>query len=195
MSQSILLIDNYDSFVHNLARYLRLLGCETHVVRSDEIQIAEIVRIAPTAIVISPGPKAPAEAGISLEVVQRLSGKIPILGVCLGHQTIGQAFSGLIEETAPVHGRSSLILHDGSGVFVDVPSPLSVARYHSLIISRQAFPDCLQVTAETEDGIIMAVQHRQHLTVGLQFHPESVLSDSGANILANFLELSRAVRV
>lgn len=187
----ILLIDNYDSFVHNLARYIRLLGQETQVVRSDQIGLGDVGRLEPNAIVISPGPKSPREAGVSLDVVKEFSGTIPILGVCLGHQTIGAAFEAQVVAGQPVHGRSSAIYHGGEGLFAGLPSPMQVGRYHSLIIDRNTLPDCLAITAETEDGTIMAVQHRAHPTFGVQFHPESVLSNEGAAVVGNFLKLAQ----
>ena len=186
----ILLIDNYDSFVHNLARYIRLLGHDTRIVRSDRIRVAEVPQLAPSAIVISPGPKSPHEAGVSLDIVKALSGATPILGVCLGHQTIGAAFGADVVAGQPVHGRASKIIHRGDGLFENLPSPMQVGRYHSLIIDRQSLPECLMVTAEAEDGTIMAVQHHSHLTFGVQFHPESVLSNEGAMVVANFLKLT-----
>ncbi len=186
----ILVLDNYDSFVHNLARYLRMLGQNTHVVRSDQITINEIRSLHPQAILISPGPKSPTEAGISLQVVRQLSGDIPILGICLGHQTIAAAFGAAIVTNEPMHGRESLIHHSSRGIFAETPSPLSVARYHSLIVDPQTVPEMLRVTATTADGIIMAIEHCQHPTVGLQFHPESILTEHGSTLIANFLRLA-----
>lgn len=183
----MLILDNYDSFVHNLARYFRLLGCVTEVVRSDALTVDEIRANPPSAIVISPGPRGPQEAGISLEVVRRLSGQVPILGVCLGHQTIGAAFGAEVIEGEPVHGRHSLITHDGGGLFDRVPCPLAVARYHSLVLDPTSIPPCLIVDAQTEDQTVMSVRHREHPTFGLQFHPESVLTDQGSQLLENFL--------
>lgn len=188
--QPLLVIDNYDSFVHNLARYFRLLGCETIVLRSDQTSLLEIDRIAPAALILSPGPKGPDEAGISLEVVKTFSGRIPILGVCLGHQTIGQAFGGRIVREQPVHGRCSPIIHQGIGIFRDLPSPLKVGRYHSLVIACDSLPEELEVTARTLEGTIMAVQHRTHRTAGVQFHPESILSEYGLEMLRNFLSFA-----
>lgn len=187
----MLLIDNYDSFVHNLARYFRLLGESTEVVRSDAMTLAQIEQQKPSSIVISPGPHTPREAGISLDLVRRFSGTIPILGVCLGHQTIGVAFGGKVIETEPMHGRQSAIIHERTGIFDSMPSPLNVGRYHSLVIEPETLPDCLRVTARTESGTIMAVQHQTHPTFGVQFHPESVMSDMGMTILENFLRLTR----
>ena len=188
----ILLIDNYDSFVHNLARYIRLLGESTRVVRSDQLTLEEIRQMGPQAIVLSPGPKSPTEAGISLQCIQHFSGWIPIFGVCLGHQAIGSAFGGAIVEGLPMHGRASEIRHDGNGVFADIPCPMTVGRYHSLIIERSTLPDCLEVTAEAGDGTIMGVKHRVDPTYGVQFHPESVLSLYGSKVIENFLQLAKS---
>jgi anthranilate synthase/aminodeoxychorismate synthase-like glutamine amidotransferase len=189
----ILLIDNYDSFVHNLARYLRRVGQETFVVRNDAASIAEIERMRPQAIVLSPGPCTPNEAGVSLEVVRELSGKVPLLGVCLGHQTIGQAFGGKIVRAAePMHGRTSLVQHQQRGLFSGLPNPMTACRYHSLVIEPASLPTCLEVTAFTSDGAIMAVRHREHTTYGVQFHPEAILTRGGYRLLANFLELAGA---
>lgn len=185
----ILLIDNYDSFVHNLARYFRRLGQATHVVRNDAITPDEIRRMSPDAVVLSPGPCSPNEAGVSLEVVRTFVRRIPLLGVCLGHQTIASALGGaVVRSEKPMHGRSSLITHDGTGVFVDVPSRLTVGRYHSLIVASRPWPSDLRVTATTDDGDIMAIQHREAPVFGLQFHPESVLTEYGYQLLANFLK-------
>ncbi|WP_235934726.1 anthranilate synthase component II [Candidatus Laterigemmans baculatus] len=189
--EAMLILDNYDSFVHNLARYFRLLGQPTEVVRSDAVTLAEIEQRLPEAIVISPGPRGPAEAGISLAVVERFSGRVPILGVCLGHQTIGAAFGGRVIVGEPVHGRHSDVTHEGRGLFADLPTPLAVARYHSLVLDPTAIPEVLRVTASTQEGTVMAVQHREHATFGVQFHPESVLTDQGAQLLENFLRLAK----
>jgi anthranilate synthase/aminodeoxychorismate synthase-like glutamine amidotransferase len=187
----ILLIDNYDSFVHNLARYLRRLGQETLVVRNDAISVEEIRALAPAAIVLSPGPCTPNEAGVSLDVVRELSGEIPLLGVCLGHQTIAQAFGGqIVRASEPMHGRTSLVEHQGQGLFRDVPNPMTVCRYHSLVIDEPTLPDCLEVTARTSDGTIMAIAHRRDPTYGVQFHPEAILTQGGFTLLANFLRLA-----
>lgn len=183
----MLVIDNYDSFVHNLARYFRLLGRPTAVVRCDAITLAAIADDPPEAIVISPGPRAPADAGISVDVIRRFSGQIPILGVCLGHQAIGAAFGAHVVRGEPVHGRHSTITHDGQGLFAGLPSPLSVARYHSLVLDPTTMPGCLSVTARTANGTVMGVRHHEHPTFGVQFHPESVLTDEGFRLLANFL--------
>jgi para-aminobenzoate synthetase component 2 len=186
----ILLLDNYDSFTYNLAQYLGELGCTLEVHRNDRISVDEIARRKPERIVISPGPCTPQEAGISVELIQKLAGKYPILGVCLGHQAIGAAFGGKIVRAPKLfHGKTSEIAHDGKGIFRSVPNPLTATRYHSLIVDRKSLPRELAVTAETRDGIIMGVRHRKYKIEGLQFHPESVLTDSGKQILKNFLEL------
>jgi anthranilate synthase/aminodeoxychorismate synthase-like glutamine amidotransferase len=184
----ILLIDNYDSFVYNLARYFQRLGQETHVVRNDAIDAAEVARLHPEAIVLSPGPCTPMEAGCSLDVVRRFSGEIPLLGICLGHQTIAAALgANVVRATEPVHGRTSELLHTGSGLFAGLPSPLTVARYHSLVVEEQSLPSNLLVTARTAQGVIMAIEHARWPVVGLQFHPESILTQHGYDLLATFL--------
>lgn len=184
----ILLIDNYDSFVHNLARYLRRLGCETVVVRNDAIDVAGVLRMNPSAIVLSPGPCTPAQAGCCLEVIRQLHTRFPILGVCLGHQAIAEAFGGrIIRALEPVHGRASLMRHDGSGVFQGLDEAFMVGRYHSLVACPQTLPECLRVTAMLQDGTIMAVQHVAYPVVGWQFHPESVLTEHGYELLQSFL--------
>ena len=184
----ILLIDNYDSFVYNLARYVRELGFPALVRRHDAISLAEISRLAPSHIILSPGPCTPREAGVSTDVVRRFSPTTPILGVCLGHQCIGEAFGGRIVRAArPMHGKVSTITHDGSGIFSGLPSPMHVTRYHSLIIEPESLPDELNVTARTDSGEIMAIQHRTNPTVGVQFHPESALTEYGYRMLAAFL--------
>ncbi len=185
----ILLIDNYDSFVHNLARYVRELGEEAVVYRNDALSLDDIAGLAPSRIILSPGPCTPAEAGVSTGVVRRFGATIPVLGVCLGHQCIGEAYGGdVVRAGRPVHGRTSPIRHDGTGVFADLPSPMRVARYHSLVIRRDAVPAGLRVTATSvDDGEIMAVAHRSHPVVGVQFHPESAASEYGYAILDRFL--------
>ena len=186
----ILLLDNYDSFTYNLAQYLGELGCQVEVHRNDRISVEQIARCKPERIVISPGPCTPQEAGISVEMVQKLAGKIPILGVCLGHQAIGAAFGGkIIRAPKLFHGKTSHIRHDGSGVFRGLPNPFTATRYHSLIVERKSLPADLQVTAETDDDIIMGMQHKHYPLMGVQFHPESVLTDSGKQLLKNFLSL------
>lgn len=186
----ILLLDNYDSFTYNLAQYLGELGCQVEVHRNDRISVEQIARRKPERIVISPGPCTPQEAGICVELIQKLAGKIPILGVCLGHQAIGAAFGGkIIRAPKLFHGKTSQIRHDGSGVFRGLPNPLTATRYHSLIVERKSLPRELQVTAETDDDIIMGMQHREYPLMGVQFHPESVLTESGKQLLKNFLSL------
>jgi anthranilate synthase/aminodeoxychorismate synthase-like glutamine amidotransferase len=184
----ILLIDNYDSFVHNLARYFQVLGQETMVVRNDVVDQALLERVAPSAVVISPGPCSPSEAGSSLDIVRALPENMPLLGVCLGHQVIAAAFgASIICAPQPVHGRASEIVHTGRGLFAGLPSPLRVGRYHSLIVDRATLPDELEVTAETVDGIVMAIAHRSRPIVGVQFHPEAILTEAGLDLLANFI--------
>jgi anthranilate synthase/aminodeoxychorismate synthase-like glutamine amidotransferase len=187
----VLIVDNYDSFVYNLAQYVGELGWEPMVYRNDKISPAEIDALAPDGIIISPGPGTPKEAGISNEVVLRFGGRIPILGVCLGHQCIGYAHGGLIVHAAPVHGKSSKIYHDGKTIFSHIPNPFPAARYHSLIIQPESLPSCLEISARTETGEIMGVRHREYLVEGVQFHPESILTQAGHEILDNFLHLSR----
>lgn len=187
----ILLIDNYDSFVFNLARYFERLGQATHVVRNDAIDVREIEALAPAAVVLSPGPCTPSEGGCSLEVVRRLAAKLPILGICLGHQAIGAALGGrVVRAPEPVHGRASAIFHHGTSVFTGLPNPLVAGRYHSLIVDRATLPEALEVTAWTTDGTVMALAHREWPLVGLQFHPESILTDSGYGLLSGFLRLA-----
>jgi para-aminobenzoate synthetase component II len=184
----ILVIDNYDSFVHNLARYLRELGWSTQVVRNDGFSLDEIAALKPSHIVISPGPCTPNEAGISVATVRRFGPSIPILGVCLGHQSIGQAFGGrIVRARRPMHGKTSMILHSGSGIFAGLPNPLRATRYHSLVVAKEDLPEDLLITAESQEGEIMALAHRRHPIVGLQFHPEAVLTEHGYDLLRNFL--------
>lgn len=184
----ILLIDNYDSFVWNLARYVRELGGEPLVLRNDAVAPDEIAGLAPSHIIISPGPCTPDEAGVSLGVIRRFGASIPTLGVCLGHQAIGVAFGGRVVRAArPMHGKTSDIAHDGTGLFAGLPSPFTATRYHSLAVERGSLPADLVVTATAEDGEIMAVRHRRHPVVGTQFHPESVLTEGGHAILGRFL--------
>jgi anthranilate synthase/aminodeoxychorismate synthase-like glutamine amidotransferase len=186
----ILLLDNYDSFTYNLAQYLGELGCNVEVYRNDKIAVEEIERRKPDRIVISPGPCTPQDAGICIELIQRLAGKFPILGVCLGHQAIGAAFGGkVIRAPKLFHGKTSSIKHDSKGVFRKLPDPFTATRYHSLIVERKSLPPELAITAETDDGIIMGVRHRRHKLEGVQFHPESVLTQSGKQLLQNFLSL------
>ena len=186
----ILIIDNYDSFTYNLVQYLGELGAELEVRRNDETTVEEIQGMAPERIVISPGPKTPNEAGICLEVIQRFSGGMPILGVCLGHQAIGQAFGGRVVRAPEImHGKTSLITHDGKTLFAGLPNPFPATRYHSLIVERSSLPDCLEISACSANGLIMGLRHREMKVEGVQFHPESVLTDAGKQLLANFLQL------
>ena len=186
----ILILDNYDSFVYNLDRYLQRLGQKTLVVRSDAITVEAIGRLDLDAIVISPGPKSPDEAGCSMEVVRRMSEHTPILGVCLGHQAIGQAFGGrIVRANAPMHGKSCMIEHNGSPIFDGITNRFQVGRYHSLVIETNSLPDSLNIIASTDDGTIMAVKHVEYPVFGVQFHPESILTLSGYQVLANFLKL------
>ncbi len=192
----ILLIDNYDSFVYNLARYVAELGAEPAVRRNDAVTVEEIVALAPTHIIISPGPCTPNEAGISLEVIRRLGPRIPILGVCLGHQAIGQAYGAeIVRALRPMHGKTSQIHHHGTGIFTGLPSPFTATRYHSLVIAPDSVPPELVVTATAEDGEIMAVQHVAHPVTGVQFHPESVLTEYGYRMLDWFLTGGRGENV
>jgi anthranilate synthase/aminodeoxychorismate synthase-like glutamine amidotransferase len=184
----ILLIDNYDSFVYNLARYVRELGEQPLVRRHDAVDIDEILSLSPTHVIISPGPCSPKEAGISTEVVRRLGARIPVLGVCLGHQCIGAAYGGeIVRAGVPMHGKTSRIHHGGQGIFAGLPSPFVATRYHSLVIAPESMPPSLAVTATSEDGEIMAVQHAAHPVYGVQFHPESVLTEHGYRLLDHFL--------
>ncbi|MET3134863.1 anthranilate synthase component 2 [Oxalobacteraceae bacterium GrIS 1.11] len=186
----LLMIDNYDSFTYNLVQYFGELGEDVRTVRNDDITLAEIEALGPDRICISPGPKTPAQAGISVPILQHFAGRLPILGVCLGHQAIGAAFGGkVIRAKQVMHGKTSAIAHTGVGVFKDLPSPFTVIRYHSLAIERATLPSCLEVTAWTDDGEIMGVRHRDFAIEGVQFHPESILSEHGHALLRNFLEL------
>ena len=185
----LLMIDNYDSFTYNLVQYFGELGEEVRTVRNDEITIDEIVAMKPDRICISPGPCTPHEAGVSIPVLQQLGGKLPILGVCLGHQAIGAAFGGKVIRAKEVkHGKTDLLHHTGVGVFRDLPDPYTVTRYHSLAIERESLPDCLEVTAWTDDGEIMGVRHKTLAIEGVQFHPESILTEHGHQLLQNFLK-------
>ncbi|TWH48169.1 aminodeoxychorismate/anthranilate synthase component II [Sporomusa sp. KB1] len=184
----ILMIDNYDSFVYNLVQYLGELGEDVRVFRNDKVTIPQIEELSPDHIIISPGPCTPNEAGVSLELIDYFKGKIPILGVCLGHQAIGQAFGGdVIRAPRLMHGKTSLIHHDGKGVFSGLKSPLTATRYHSLIVKRESLPNCLAITAETELGEIMGIRHIKYAVEGVQFHPESILTEDGHAMLVNFL--------
>lgn len=190
----IVLIDNYDSFVYNLARYVGELGRDRRVLRNDAVTVDDLLEQGPDAIIISPGPGTPDQAGVSLDVVRRLGGRIPILGVCLGHQCIGQVHGGRVRRAGrPVHGKSTRITHDGDGLFAGLPDPLSVGRYHSLIVELPEDGD-LQVTARADDGEVMALRHRREPLYGVQFHPESVLTEHGHDLMANFLAAADAWR-
>ena len=185
----LLMIDNYDSFTYNLVQYFGELGEDVHTYRNDEITLEKITALKPDRICISPGPCTPNEAGVSVPLLQNFAGKLPILGVCLGHQSIGAAFGGkIIRAQEVMHGKTSVIHHTGTGVFKSIPNPYTVIRYHSLAIERSSLPDCLEVTAWTEDGEIMAVRHKEFAIEGVQFHPESILSEHGHALLKNFLE-------
>ena len=187
----ILLIDNYDSFTYNLYQYLSELGVEVRVVRNDKITLDDIERLAPERIVISPGPGKPEDAGISNEVILKFGERIPILGVCLGHQCIGYAYGAVVDHAGEIkHGKSSFIYHDGKGVFKGISNPFPAVRYHSLAIKRLSLPDCLEVSAWTDNDIIMGVRHRQYPVEGVQFHPESIMTKEGKEILRNFLKVT-----
>lgn len=185
----LLMIDNYDSFTYNLVQYLGELGEEVQVYRNDEITLEQIEALQPARIVVSPGPCTPNEAGVSVAAIQKFAGKIPILGVCLGHQSIGQAFGGkIVHAQQLMHGKVSEIRHKSAGVFRGLPNPLTATRYHSLVIDKQSLPDCLDVTAWTDDGEIMGVRHKELAIEGVQFHPESILTEKGHELLGNFLK-------
>lgn len=187
--QMILMIDNYDSFTYNLVQYIGEQGVEVRVVRNDELSIEEIERLSPQIIVVSPGPCTPNEAGISLDVITYFAGKIPILGVCLGHQSIGQAFGGkVIRAERLMHGKTSLVFHDDKGVNKDMPNPFYATRYHSLIVERKSLPDCLEVTSWTEEGEIMGLRHKEFAVEGVQFHPESIMTEEGKKLIQNFVK-------
>jgi anthranilate synthase component 2 len=186
----LLMIDNYDSFTYNLVQYFGELGEEVRVVRNDEVTVRQIEEIRPARICISPGPCSPAEAGISVPVLRQFAGHLPILGVCLGHQAIGSAFGGtVVRAQRLMHGKTDQIAHDGRGVFVDLPQAYTVTRYHSLAIARDDLPGCLEITASSPDGEIMGVRHREYCIEGVQFHPESILTEHGHALLRNFLNL------
>jgi anthranilate synthase component 2 len=190
MAKHILLIDNYDSFTYNLVHYLSALGAVVEVVRNDALSVADIFGKKPHGIVISPGPATPNEAGICLELLKENQGKIPLFGVCLGHQSIGQSYGGKVIRAAQVmHGKTSQVTHTNKGIFKDIPSPFTATRYHSLIVERASLPDCLEVTAETADGTIMGLQHTSQPVFGVQFHPESIASEHGHAMLKNFLDV------
>lgn len=183
----VLVLDNYDSFTYNLVQYLCELGAETHVVRNDATTVRDVEGMEPERIVISPGPCTPNEAGISLELIRAFAGRVPILGVCLGHEAIGQAFGGrIVRAPRLMHGKTSEISHDGKGIYRGIPDPFTATRYHSLVVDRDTLPPCLEVTAAA-DGVIMGLRHREHTIEGVQFHPESILTTHGKDLLANFL--------
>lgn len=187
---AVLLIDNYDSFTYNLYQYLGELGAQVEVVRNDEVTLEDIAEMAPDHIIISPGPGNPDDAGISKDVIRRFAGEVPILGVCLGHQCIGEVYGGVVEGAGEIlHGKVSKITHDGRGVFAGIPSPIEATRYHSLAIRQDSVPDVLEVSARSESGIIMGVRHRELRVEGVQFHPESILTPAGHDILRNFLAM------
>ena len=189
----VLMIDNYDSFTFNLVQYFGELGAEVRVVRNDALSVDEAVAMVPSAVVISPGPCAPDQAGISLGLIQRLAGTVPILGVCLGHQAIGQAFGGRVVRARRVmHGKVSRVRHGGSGVFAHLPEDFTATRYHSLVVERETLPPCLEVTAESDDGEIMGLRHRRFAVEGVQFHPEALLTEHGHQMLQNFIEGGRS---
>ena len=186
-----LLIDNYDSFVYNLQHFIGELGAEVVVARNDKITVAEALEMNPEGIVISPGPCDPDRAGICLGLVEAAAGRVPLLGVCLGHQTIGQAFGGrVVRAPVPMHGKLSRIRHDADGVFGQLPNPFEATRYHSLVVERETLPGCLEITAETDDGVIMGLSHRDLPVHGVQFHPESIASQNGHSLLGNFLAMA-----
>lgn len=188
----LLMIDNYDSFTYNLVQYLGELGEDVLVYRNDEIDLAKVAALKPDHIVISPGPCTPNEAGISVPLIKEFAGKIPLLGVCLGHQSIGQAFGGnIVHAKQLMHGKTSLIHHKNIGVFKDLPNPYTATRYHSLVIDKETLPDCLEITAWTDDGEIMGVRHKTLAVEGVQFHPESILTEHGHALLSNFLKDTR----
>ncbi|MFA6055105.1 MAG: aminodeoxychorismate/anthranilate synthase component II [Thermodesulfovibrionales bacterium] len=186
----LLMIDNYDSFTYNLVQYLGELGADIRVFRNNKITVQEIEKLNPESIVISPGPCTPKEAGVSIEVIKHFAGKTPVLGVCLGHQSIGAAFGGnIIRAPRLMHGKTSLIYHDGETVYKGLPNPFEATRYHSLLIERETLPDCLYITAWTDAGEIMGVRHKEYIIEGVQFHPESILTAVGKDLLKNFLKL------
>ena len=188
----LLMIDNYDSFTYNLVQYFGELGEEIEVFRNDKVSLSEIEKLKPEMLVISPGPGTPKDAGISLDLINHFTGKLPILGVCLGHQCIGESFGGdIVRAPRLMHGKTSLIHHDEKDIFKNLPNPLEATRYHSLIIEKETLPDCLEINAWTEEQEIMGVKHKECLVWGVQFHPESILTTSGKKLLNNFLELSR----
>lgn len=191
----LLMIDNYDSFTYNLVQYLSELGADVRVYRNDKITIPEIEALEPSMIVISPGPCSPKEAGISMQVIDYFKGKVPILGVCLGHQSIGAVFGGkIVSAPTLMHGKVSMIYHDGKTIFAELSNPFPATRYHSLVIDKSTLPQCLEVSAWTDDGVIMGVRHKEFVIEGVQFHPESILTTEGKRLLQNFLKRSELAR-
>ncbi len=189
MATRVLVIDNYDSFVYNLVQYLGELGAEPLVHRNDELAMSEIIALDPDAVLVSPGPGTPDDAGVSNDVIRTFGGKVPVLGVCLGHQCIGQVYGGEVVRAPQVmHGKTSLVRHSGAGVFAGLPDPFEATRYHSLVVDRATVPDVLEITAETDDGIVMGLRHRELGVEGVQFHPESILTVGGHDMLRNFLD-------
>jgi anthranilate synthase/aminodeoxychorismate synthase-like glutamine amidotransferase len=192
MSARVLVIDNYDSFVYNLVQYLGEAGAEPLVHRNDAITLDDAIDLRPDGVLVSPGPGTPDDAGISLRAIDHFTGRVPVLGVCLGHQAIGQVFGGTVVRAPEImHGKTSLVRHQGTGVFTGLPQPLEATRYHSLVVARGSVPDVLEITAETDDGIVMGLRHREHPTEGVQFHPESILTTGGHDLVENFLEQVR----
>jgi len=186
----LLMIDNYDSFTYNLVQYLGELGQEIAVYRNDQITAEEVEQLSPERVVVSPGPCSPSEAGVSNEIIRRLAGRVPLLGVCLGHQCIGHVFGGeVVRAPRLMHGKTSMIHHDGKTIYQGLPNPFEATRYHSLIIRRETLPDCLEITAETDQGEIMGVRHKEYVVEGVQFHPESILTQCGKDLLRNFLAM------
>lgn len=192
----IVMIDNYDSFTFNLVQYLAEMGERLVVIRNDELTVKDVMNMKPDRIVISPGPGRPEDAGISIDLIKEAAGAIPVLGVCLGHQSIGEAFGGkVIHAGILVHGKTSQIFHDGKTIFSGIPNPFTATRYHSLIVEKETLPSCLEISAETQDGLIMAVRHREFPVEGVQFHPESILTSEGKAILRNFLGADRLDKI
>lgn len=187
----LILIDNYDSFTYNLYQYLSELGQEVVVHRNDKITVAEVEALQPERVVISPGPCTPDEAGISMALIKHMAGKVPVLGVCLGHQSLGQVFGGKVVRAGRLmHGKTSPIYHDGKGLFVGVPNPFEAVRYHSLLVEKDSLPDCLEITAESDQGEIMGLRHREYVVEGIQFHPESIMTAVGKDLLRNFVKMT-----
>lgn len=192
----IAIIDNYDSFTFNLVQYLREFGQDVHTFRNDKVTVAELQKLPISHLVVSPGPCTPDQAGISMEAIRAFAGKVPILGVCLGHQSIGQAFGGVVVKASRLmHGKTSVISHNGTGIFAGITNPFTAIRYHSLVVDKKSVPGCLDVVATSDDGEIMAVQHKEHVIIGLQFHPESVLTENGKRLLKNFVNMNERVLV